>query len=51
LADFAVAIDGGHLKIGSASRSERLAKYNRFLEIEMILEIVLKVMKCYDIRL
>lgn len=34
LADFAVAMDGGHLKTGSASRSERLAKYNRLLEIE-----------------
>ncbi len=34
LADFAVAMDGGHLKSGSASRSERLAKYNRLLEIE-----------------
>ncbi|HDO06351.1 MAG TPA: phosphopyruvate hydratase [Bacteroidetes bacterium] len=34
LADFAVAMDGGHLKTGSASRSERLAKYNRLMEIE-----------------
>ncbi len=34
LADFSVAMDGGHLKSGSASRSERLAKYNRLLEIE-----------------
>jgi len=34
LADFAVAMDGGHLKAGSASRSERIAKYNRLLEIE-----------------
>lgn len=38
LADFAVAMDGGHLKTGSASRSERLAKYNRLLEIEMTLD-------------
>jgi len=38
LADFAVAMDGGHLKTGSASRSERLEKYNRLLEIEMQLE-------------
>ncbi len=38
LADFAVAMDGGHLKTGSASRSERLSKYNRLLEIEMMLE-------------
>jgi enolase len=35
LADFAVAMDGGQLKTGSASRSERIAKYNRLLEIEM----------------
>ncbi len=34
LADFAMAMDGGHLKTGSACRSERLAKYNRLLEIE-----------------
>lgn len=34
LADFAVAMDGGHIKTGSASRGERIAKYNRLLEIE-----------------
>ncbi len=34
LADFAVAMNGGHLKTGSASRSERIAKYNRLMEIE-----------------
>jgi enolase len=34
LADFAVAMGGGQLKSGSASRSERMAKYNRLLEIE-----------------
>ena len=38
LADFAVAMQTGHLKSGSASRSERLAKYNRLLEIEASLE-------------
>jgi enolase len=37
LADFAVAMDGGHLKTGSASRSEWIAKYNRLLEIEQAL--------------
>ncbi len=37
LADFAVAMDSGHLKAGSASRGERLAKYNRLLEIEDLL--------------
>jgi enolase len=34
IADFAVAMGGGQLKAGSLSRSERLAKYNRLLEIE-----------------
>jgi enolase len=34
IADFAVAMGGGLLKAGSLSRSERLAKYNRLLEIE-----------------
>jgi enolase len=34
IADFAVAMDGGQLKTGSASRGERIAKYNRLLEIE-----------------
>jgi len=34
LADFAVAMDTGHLKSGSACRSERIEKYNRLLEIE-----------------
>ncbi len=38
LADFAGAMDGGQLKTGSASRSERLAKYNRLLEIEQELD-------------
>ncbi|MGO8820472.1 MAG: phosphopyruvate hydratase [Desulfomonilaceae bacterium] len=34
LADFAVAMGGGQIKTGSISRSERVAKYNRLLEIE-----------------
>lgn len=34
LADFAVAMAGGQIKTGSACRSERIAKYNRLLEIE-----------------
>ncbi|OIP86878.1 MAG: phosphopyruvate hydratase [Syntrophaceae bacterium CG2_30_49_12] len=34
LADFAVAMGGGQIKTGSLSRSERIAKYNRLLEIE-----------------
>jgi len=34
LADFAVAMGGGQIKTGSPCRSERIAKYNRLLEIE-----------------
>lgn len=34
IADFAVAMGGAQIKTGSASRSDRLAKYNRLLEIE-----------------
>ena len=34
LADLAVASGAGQIKVGSITRSERLAKYNRLLEIE-----------------
>jgi enolase len=34
IADLAVATDAGHIKTGSASRSERVAKYNQLLRIE-----------------
>ena len=34
LADLATASGAGQIKIGSITRSERLAKYNRLLEIE-----------------
>ena len=34
MADFAVAMGGAQIKTGSACRSERIAKYNRLLEIE-----------------
>jgi enolase len=34
MADFAVAMGGSQIKTGSACRSERIAKYNRLLEIE-----------------
>jgi enolase len=34
IADFVVAMGGGQIKTGSLSRSERIAKYNRLLEIE-----------------
>ncbi|MCK7497553.1 MAG: phosphopyruvate hydratase [Comamonadaceae bacterium] len=37
MADFAVAMGGGQIKTGSACRSERIAKYNRLLEIEQAL--------------
>ena len=34
IADLAVATSSGQIKTGSLSRSERIAKYNRLLEIE-----------------
>lgn len=34
IADFAVAMGGGQIKTGSVCRGERIAKYNRLLEIE-----------------
>jgi enolase len=34
LADLAVASGAGQIKVGSVTRSERLAKYNRLLELE-----------------
>jgi enolase len=40
IADLAVGLDAGQVKIGSLARSERLAKYNRLLEIERESELV-----------
>jgi enolase len=37
IADFAVAMGGGQMKTGSLCRSERVAKFNRLLEIEAAL--------------
>ncbi len=37
IADLAVATNAGQIKTGSACRSERIAKYNRLLEIEYML--------------
>ncbi len=34
IADFAVATNAGQIKTGSASRSERIAKYNQLMRIE-----------------
>ena len=34
IADLAVALGTGQIKTGSMSRSERIAKYNRLMEIE-----------------
>ena len=34
IADLAVAVNAEYIKTGAPSRSERLAKYNRLLEIE-----------------
>ncbi|HNF96982.1 MAG TPA: phosphopyruvate hydratase, partial [Pseudomonadota bacterium] len=33
IADLAVALSAGQIKTGSASRSERIAKYNQLLRI------------------
>ena len=38
IADLAVATNSGQIKTGSLSRSERIAKYNRLLKIEMELK-------------
>ena len=38
LADLAVATNAGQIKTGSASRSDRLAKYNQLLRIEEMLQ-------------
>ena len=35
IADFAVAMGGGQIKAGAPCRSERVAKYNRLLEVEL----------------
>lgn len=37
IADIAVAINAGEIKTGSLSRSDRVGKYNRLLEIERVL--------------
>ncbi|MGH9449914.1 MAG: phosphopyruvate hydratase [Terriglobia bacterium] len=37
MADLAVALGAGQIKVGSVTRSDRLAKYNRLLRIEMAL--------------
>jgi enolase len=44
IADFAVAMGGGQIKTGSACRSERIAKYNRLLEIEAELGVCAEFM-------
>ena len=37
IADLAVALGTGQIKTGSASRSDRIAKYNQLLRIEELL--------------
>lgn len=37
IADLAVAVNAGQIKTGSASRSDRIAKYNQLLRIEEVL--------------
>ena len=39
IADIAVAVNSGQIKTGSASRTDRIAKYNRLLRIEEELDI------------
>jgi enolase len=39
IADLAVALNTGQIKTGSASRSDRMAKYNQLLRIEEELEV------------
>ncbi|MCD8493433.1 MAG: hypothetical protein LRY51_16900 [Geovibrio sp.] len=34
IADLAVAVNAGQIKTGSASRTDRIAKYNQLLRIE-----------------
>jgi enolase len=38
IADFVVAMNSGQIKTGAPARSERTAKYNRLMQIEMELE-------------
>lgn len=38
IADFAVAVQADYVKFGAPARGERVAKYNRLLEIEPIIE-------------
>ena len=38
IADISVATNAGQIKTGSLSRSERTAKYNRLLEIDMLMQ-------------
>ena len=38
IADLAVALNTGQIKTGSASRSDRIAKYNQLLRIEEMLD-------------
>src|SRR5205823_3035977 len=45
LADLAVGWGGDFIKIGSITRSERLAKYNRLLEIEAATNLSLQPIK------
>ncbi|MBC8164731.1 MAG: phosphopyruvate hydratase, partial [Bryobacteraceae bacterium] len=39
LADLATATGAGQIKVGSITRSERLAKYNRLLKLEQSAEL------------
>lgn len=40
IADFAVAVSADYVKFGALTRGERVAKYNRLLQIEKLLKII-----------
>jgi len=46
LADLATASGAGQIKIGSITRSERLSKYNRMIELETALNTFAKNLQC-----
>ena len=45
IADLAVAVNAGYIKTGAPSRGERVAKYNRLLKINDLLNIMILSMK------
>jgi enolase len=51
IADLAVALNCGQIKTGSASRSDRMAKYNQLLRIENLeIQPIFLVKKAFKIK-